>query len=76
VNEANTDAAAPFTVANVRAGYEHRWGGWQLREYLRLDNVGDRRYAGSVIVAEARARYFEPAPGRNVFAGIEVSRAF
>ena len=76
VNEANTDAAAPFTVANLRAGYEHRWGGWQLREYVRLDNVADRRYAGSVIVAEARARYFEPAPGRNVFAGIEVSRAF
>jgi iron complex outermembrane recepter protein len=38
--------------------------------------VGDRRYAGSVIVAEARGRFFEPAPGRNAFAGIEVSRAF
>ena len=76
VNEANTDAAAAFTIANLRAGYEHRWGGWQLREYVRLDNVTGRRYAGSVIVAEARARYFEPAPGRNVFAGVEVSRAF
>jgi iron complex outermembrane receptor protein len=76
VNEANTDAAAPYTVANLRAGYEHRWSGWQLREFVRLDNVTDRRYAGSVIVAEARARYFEPAPGRNVFAGVEVSRAF
>ncbi len=76
VNEANTGASAPFTVANLRAGYEHRWGEWQLREFVRVDNVTDRRYAGSVIVAEARARYFEPAPGRNVFAGIEVSRAF
>jgi iron complex outermembrane receptor protein len=76
VNEANSDAAAAYTVANVRAGFEHRVGDWQLREFIRVDNVADRRYAGSVIVAEARGRFFEPAPGRNYFAGIEVARAF
>ena len=76
VNEANSDAAASYTVANLRAGFEHRMGPWQLREFVRVDNVADRRYAGSVIVAEARGRFFEPAPGRNYFAGIEVARAF
>jgi iron complex outermembrane recepter protein len=76
VNEANSDAAAAYTVANLRAGYEHRMGGWRLREFIRVDNVADRRYAGSVIVAEARGRYFEPAPGRSYFAGVEVTRAF
>jgi iron complex outermembrane receptor protein len=76
VNEANSDAAASYTVANLRAGFEHRAGAWQLREFIRVDNVADRRYAGSVIVAEARGRFFEPAPGRNYFAGIEVARAF
>jgi iron complex outermembrane recepter protein len=30
-----------------------------------VDNLFDRRYAGSVIVNEGNARYFEPAPGRN-----------
>jgi iron complex outermembrane recepter protein len=76
VNEANGDAAAAYTVANVRVGYEHLLGDWRLREFVRVDNVADRRYAGSVIVAEARGRFFEPAPGRNVFAGVEISRAF
>lgn len=76
VNEANSDAAASYTVASLRAGYEHRAGAWRLREFIRVDNVADRRYAGSVIIAEARGRYFEPAPGRNYFAGIEVMRAF
>ena len=73
VNEANTDAAAAYTVANVRLGFEHRLGHLRLREFLRVDNVADRRYAGSVIVAEARGRYFEPAPGRSLFAGIEAT---
>ena len=76
VNDANADAAPAYTVANLRVGHEWATGGWRLRPYLRVDNVTDRRYAGSVIVAEARARYFEPAPGRSWFAGIEVARRF
>jgi iron complex outermembrane receptor protein len=76
VNEANTDFAPSHGVFNLRAGYEHRLGAWTLREFVRVDNVADRRYAGSVIVAEARGRFFEPAPGRNFMAGIEATRAF
>jgi iron complex outermembrane receptor protein len=76
VNEANTDAAEAYTVANVRAGFEQRAGAWRMKEFVRVDNVSDRRYAGSVIVAEARGRYFEPAPGRNVLVGITVSSSF
>ena len=76
VNEANVDAAPAFTVANVRVGFEQRAGKWRLAEFVRVDNVADRRYAGSVIVAEARARYFEPAPGRNYMAGVTASLAF
>lgn len=76
VNEANTDSAAPYSVANVRAGFEQRGGRWRLREFARADNVTDRRYAGSVIVAEARGRFFEPAPGRNYVVGIEGSFTF
>jgi iron complex outermembrane receptor protein len=76
VNEANADAAAAYTVANLRAGYEQRIGDWRFAGFARVDNVADRRYAGSVIVAEARGRFFEPAPGRNYFGGVEITRAF
>jgi iron complex outermembrane receptor protein len=76
VNEANADAARAYTVANVRAGYERRMGDWRVACFGRVDNVTDRRYAGSVIVAEARGRFFEPAAGRNFFAGVELARAF
>jgi iron complex outermembrane receptor protein len=76
VNEANADAAGAYTVVNLRAGYEWRQGDWRFAGFARVDNAADRRYAGSVIVAEARGRFFEPAPGRSYFGGVEVSRAF
>ena len=40
-----------------------------------VENVADRRYAGSVIVSEARGRFFEPAPERNALAGVQASLA-
>lgn len=40
--------------------------GWRpLSVSLRLDNLFDRRYAASVIVAERNGRYYEPAAGRE-----------
>jgi iron complex outermembrane receptor protein len=41
-----------------------------------VDNVFDRHYAGSVIVNEGNARYYEPAPGRNWSAGLNASYTF
>jgi len=37
---------------------------------LRVDNLFDRRYAGSVIVGERNGRYYEPAPGRELGLGL------
>jgi len=76
VNEANTDAAAGYAVGSLRAGFEQRHDAWRFREFVRVDNVTDARYAGSVIVAEARGRFFEPAPGRNWTVGITASGSF
>ena len=76
VNEANVDSAAAYTVANLRMGIEGRAAGWLLKAFVRVDNVTDRRYAGSVIVAEARGRYFESAPERNVLVGFSASARF
>jgi iron complex outermembrane receptor protein len=42
---------------------------------VRVNNLLDRTYAGSVIVGDSNGRFFEPAPGRNWFAGINVDVA-
>lgn len=76
VNDANSDAAGAYTVVNLRFGFEQTAGGWKLKEFLRVDNLGDRQYAGSVIVNESNQRFFEPAPGRNNLVGISAQFAF
>jgi iron complex outermembrane receptor protein len=73
VNDANSDAAEAYTIAGLRAGCAWRLGASMLRTFVRVDNLLDRRYAGSVIVNEGNQRYFEPAPGRAWLAGLSLS---
>jgi iron complex outermembrane receptor protein len=50
----------------LRATHHWQLGGGQRLELLaRVDNIGNRRYVGSVIVNDANGRAFEPAPSRN-----------
>ncbi|MEO5844710.1 MAG: TonB-dependent receptor [Caldimonas sp.] len=76
VNDANSDAASGFAVVNANVGYVARLGGVDLTGFARVDNLLGRRYAGSVIVNEGNARFFEPAPGRNWTAGLAASVGF
>lgn len=43
---------------------------------LRLDNLFNQKYAGSVIVNEGNGRYFEPAAGRAWLPSLTGSYAF
>jgi iron complex outermembrane recepter protein len=76
VNDRNTAAAPAYTIANARVGFLQTAGNVKFAEYVRVNNLADRNYAGSVIVNDANGRYFEPAPGRNWFAGVSVDVAF
>ena len=73
VNDVNSDTAPAYFVANLRVGFEQKLRAWRLQEFVRLDNIGDRQYAGSVIVNEGNQRFFEPAPGRNYLVGVTAS---
>ncbi len=66
-DDRNTDAAASFWVANLRAGFSQETRHWRFSEYARLDNLANRAYVGSVIVNETNSRFFEPAPGRTAY---------
>jgi iron complex outermembrane recepter protein len=50
--------------------------GWTFKEFVRVDNLTDRNYVGSVIVNEGNQRYFEPAPGRTWLLGFSALYAF
>jgi len=76
VNDLNSDAAASFTVAAAHVGYAVEASGWKMLGTLRLDNLFDKKYAGSVIVNEGNGRYFEPAAGRTWLLSLTGSYAF
>ena len=76
VNDTNTDAAEASTVLNLRAGFRQTVGNWQFGQLLRLDNVTDRYYAGSVIVNEGNSRFFEPAIGRHFMLALSAKYAW
>ena len=76
VNDQNAEYAGAYTVFNLRAGLQQRGNNWKLTEYVRVDNAGNKGYIGSVIVAEANNRYYEPAPGRNAMIGINAEFKF
>ena len=75
-DDRNSDAAEGYTLVNLRAGLEQRTGQWSISEFLRLDNIGNKQYAGSVVVNETNGRFFEPAARRNWTVGISAALRF
>lgn len=67
VNDANSDAAAGYAMLGLRCDLQQQRGAWRFSESVRVDNLGDRSYVGTVIVNESNARYFEPGPGRTAY---------
>ncbi len=72
-NDTNTASAPGYAVAGLNAGYQLGDAApgstrWQL--WARLDNLFNRRYAGTLIVNDGNGRFFEPAAGRRLMVGV------
>jgi iron complex outermembrane receptor protein len=76
VDDRNSEAADAYGVTNLAAGFTQTVGKWRFQEYVRVDNLTNRRYAGSVVVNDANLRFYEPAPGRNTMAGVSARMEF
>jgi len=76
VNDTNSDFASGYGLLSLRALWRLGLGPGQLELLGRVDNLADRRVAGSVIVNEANQRFFEPAAGRNFLASVRWSQRF
>lgn len=77
VNDGNTQSAPGYTTLGLHAGYLLRPSPrWEVAAFARVDNATDRTYAGSVIVNEGNARYYESAPGRNWSTGVTATYRF
>ncbi|RJG11168.1 TonB-dependent receptor family protein [Massilia cavernae] len=75
--DANAETPAPgYAVANLRLQAKQSAGGWKLKEFVRVNNLFDRSYVGSLIVGDTNKRYYEAAPGRNWMAGASAEYTF
>lgn len=73
VNDLNSDFAGGWSTVSLRWSRTLvETAGQRVELLLRVDNVGDRRYAGSVIVNEANARFFETAAPRNLLLALRI----
>jgi iron complex outermembrane receptor protein len=76
VDDRNSEAADAYGITNLAAGFSQQHGNWRFSEYARIDNLTNRRYAGSVVVNDANLRFYEPAPGRNTIIGAQAKLGF
>lgn len=78
VNDRNSDFAAGWGVVNVRwtQRFQLDAQGSAIEVLARVDNVGDKRYAGSVIVNDGNSRFFEPAAGRSGLLSVRYLHGF
>ena len=78
VNDRNTDFAAGSTLGALRWSKSQPLGafmgssGLRLEWLLRVDNVANTAYAGSVIVNDANGRNFEPGAPRSVLLALRL----
>jgi iron complex outermembrane receptor protein len=76
VNDINTDTASSYTIFNLRAGFEQNIANWKLKEYIRVENVFDKEYIGSVRINDSNSLFFEPASDRNYLLGLSAQYKF
>nr|WP_238474448.1 TonB-dependent receptor [Pseudomonas cavernae] len=77
VEDSNNARPAPaYSVFNWRARFEQKHAPWTFQQTLRLDNLLDRQYVGSVIVGDGNGRFYEAAPGLSWYAGANLSYQF
>lgn len=68
--------AAGYGTVAWRAGLTQNIEHWKLSEFVRIDNLFDKDYVGSVRVADLNSSYYEPAPGRTWLLGLNASYKF
>jgi iron complex outermembrane receptor protein len=76
VNDHNSDFADAYTTFNAVFGLMQASGGLRISEFVRVDNLTDKGYVGSVVVNDANNRFYEPSPRRNMSVGVQAAYQF
>jgi iron complex outermembrane receptor protein len=72
-NDQNSESASSYNLFNVRLSHQTVWDEWAFRKFIRIDNIANTPYVGSVIVNEANKNYYETSPGLTWLVGATLS---
>ena len=61
-----------YTVVNLNLGYNKVFKKMTLEPFLGVNNLLDEAYNDNIRINAFGARYFEPAPGLNVYGGLKI----
>ena len=75
-NDLNSADSAGYVIFNARFGLKQQLNKFTLTEFIRVNNIANTYYVGSVIVNQSSAQYYEPAPGFNWLIGGKASYHF
>ena len=72
-NDVNSVFTPSYSIFGVDGGYGVEAHNLRISTFLRINNMLNKRYVGSVIVDDGNSRYFEPGPGFSVLGGVTVT---
>jgi iron complex outermembrane receptor protein len=75
-DNANNVATGDYLVADLRAGYRWRAERWAFEPFAGVGNLLDEQYMSNIRLNAAFGRYYEPAPERNAYLGVEMTYGF
>lgn len=77
VEDSNTAKTAPsYALVNWQARAEQQVKQLTFNQVLRVDNLFDREYIGSIVVGDSNGRYYEPGPERAWYVGAGLEYRF
>lgn len=69
-NDSNSAFASGYALVGLDAGYVLDLAHWNIRTFVRVDNLLDKRYVSAISVNDGNQRFFYPGADRTALAGV------
>lgn len=76
VSDKGNDKANGYAIVNWRGGFAQNINKWRFSEFVRIENLLEKNYVGSVKVNDVSSQFYEPGAGRNWMLGVNASYQF
>ncbi len=76
LNDANTVYQATYHLLSARLGWRATWSGWEAELYVGAENLLNEAYSLGNDLNAFGGRFYQPAPERNGFSGLKLTKKF